>query len=186
MQSKRCRGTGTFFREVAGWLTCSSEPESPVHCKRHWHRHRHLRQGAGKRHVSCLIECNGHRHRHLKKRYRHRNWHHLWQNRYRRFGIYSWANSWALFPKRLLKLLTKQVFTTAHETSFHDWSRYEFFCSAHDTSFLQCSWKEFLRLLTKRIFTKWVFLIYPRNEFSRNEIFYLLMKPVLKKRVLTR
>ena len=74
-----------------------------------------------------------------KKKYRHR---HFWQNRDRWFLLYSWANSWALLLTRLVKLLTKRVFTSAHETSFHE------------TSFLGLLTK---RVLTKRVLTKRVF-----------------------------
>ena len=120
------------------------------------------------------------------------------------FGWKSWDHffsvpnsrvSWALLLTRLVKLLTKRVFLSAHETSFHEtsflllltkrvftkrvfcccsrneFSRNEFFFAAHETSFHETS---FFLLLTKRVFTKRVFFCCSRNEFelvscSRNE-----------------
>ena len=67
-----------------------------------------------------------------------------------------WANSWVLLITRLLKLLPKRIFTSAHETSFLGLLTKRvppifFFhrTSAYETSFHETS---FLRLLTKRVF----------------------------------
>ena len=61
----------------------------------------------------------------------------------------------------------------AHESREH-------FCSRNSWN---CSRNEFSRVLTKRVFTKRVFCLCSRNEFSRNEFFALLTKRVFTKRV---
>ena len=50
--------------------------------------------------------------------------------------LYSWATSWAYLLTRLVKLLMKRNFTTAHETSTHETS---VFLYAHETSAYETS-----------------------------------------------
>ena len=69
-----------------------------------------------------------------------------------------WANSWALLITRLLKLLPKRIFTSAHETSFLGLLTKRvlpIFFSPYECLRNEFSQTSFLRLLTKRVLMTW-------------------------------